>query len=385
MPHIHAILADVGGRSDRQADAKFETMDDRQYSSANLTGTRVLADICHPSQAWVLRPVLNELVRRGAEVEIVAREKDSLPKLLERFGIPFSVPVPRGRGLMGQLREFARREAHIVAKALRTRPALLIGTSFHIARAGFLSGGTSFVLNEDDARVVPLVRWLGYPLASRIVTPRCLAFENYGRRHLTYRGSQKLFYLHPSRFQPDPSVRAHLGPGRYAIVRLSALDAHHDRNIRGLATSDVVTLQKELGDRVRLVICSEGPVDESLSNYALRLPPELMHHALAFADFFIGDSQSMTVESALLGVPAIRVNDFVGRISILRELESAGLCFGFVPEETRTALDLAVRLTLDASTPSRHRDRLREYLSGCDDPVPWLLGQIDDALSGARP
>ena len=359
-------------------------MAEGQDPARRLVGTRVLADIGHPSQAWVLRPILSDLIQRGATVEVLAREKDTLPALLAGFEIPFSVPVPRGFGLAGQIREFVQREAHVVAKALRTRPALLIGTSFHIARAGFLSGGTSIVFNEDDAAVVPLIRWLAYPLASRIVTPCCLSFENYGTRHITYRGSQKLFYLHPNRFQPDPSVRKYVGQGRYAIVRLSALDAHHDRNIRGIETGDILALQQELGEGLRLLVCSEKPLSGALSAHVLRLPPELMHHALAFAEFFIGDSQSMTVESALLGVPAIRVSDFAGRISVLRELETAGLCFGFSPDEGRKAIDLAVQLSRDPSTQTTWSHRRRRYLSQCDDPAPWLLGEIDAALAARR-
>ncbi len=346
----------------------------------DFSGTHVLADIGHSSQAWVLRPIIADLTRRGATVEVVAREKDALPALLDHFQIPYSVPIRRGRGLLGQMREFAGREAYVIARALKTRPALLIGSSFHVARAGFLCGGISLVFNEDDAAVVPLIRWLAYPLASRIVTPRCLAAENYGARHRTYRGSQKLFYLHPNRFQPDPTVRSLVGPDRYAIARLSALDAHHDRNVRGIQTSDLVTLQRELGGEVRLLVNSEKPLPRDFAEHALTLPPELMHHALAFAEFFIGDSQSMTVESALLGVPAIRVNDFVGRISVLRELEAAGLAFGFKPDQGGAAIELALRLARDGSTRSLWSERRRKYLSQCDDPLPWMLKQIDDAL-----
>ena len=36
---------------------------------------------------------------------------------------------------------------------------------------------------------------------------------------------------------------------------------------------------------------------------------------------YIGDSQSMAVESALLGTPGVRFNDFSGEIGVLNELE----------------------------------------------------------------
>ena len=46
-----------------------------------------------------------------------------------------------------------------------------------------------------------------------------------------------------------------------------------------------------------------------------------MHHVMAFASLYIGDSQTMAAEAGVLGVPFVRFNDFVGRIGYLRELE----------------------------------------------------------------
>ena len=46
-----------------------------------------------------------------------------------------------------------------------------------------------------------------------------------------------------------------------------------------------------------------------------------MHHVMAFASLYIGDSQTMAAEAGVLGVPFVRFNDFVGRIGSLRELE----------------------------------------------------------------
>ena len=42
---------------------------------------------------------------------------------------------------------------------------------------------------------------------------------------------------------------------------------------------------------------------------------------MAFAKMYIGDSQTMAAEAAVLGTPSIRFNDFVGEISYLEELE----------------------------------------------------------------
>ena len=47
-----------------------------------------------------------------------------------------------------------------------------------------------------------------------------------------------------------------------------------------------------------------------------------MHHVMAFADIYIGDSQTMAAEAGVLGTPFVRFNDFVGRLAYLHELEN---------------------------------------------------------------
>jgi uncharacterized protein len=55
---------------------------------------------------------------------------------------------------------------------------------------------------------------------------------------------------------------------------------------------------------------------------------------MAFAQLYIGDSQTMATEAAVLGVPALRYNSFAGKISVLKELENKyGLMFSYLPSE----------------------------------------------------
>ncbi len=54
---------------------------------------------------------------------------------------------------------------------------------------------------------------------------------------------------------------------------------------------------------------------------------------MAFSTMFLGDSQTMTSEAAVLGIPSIRCNSFAGRISYLEEEEHKyGLTFAYKPE-----------------------------------------------------
>ena len=66
---------------------------------------------------------------------------------------------------------------------------------------------------------------------------------------------------------------------------------------------------------------SERPLEPQFEQYRIKINPLDMHHVMAYASLYIGDSQTMAAEAGVLGVPFVRFNDFVGRIGYLRELE----------------------------------------------------------------
>jgi predicted glycosyltransferase len=341
---------------------------------------RLLFDINHPVQVHLLRHPLAELARRGHECHVVARDKDVTLSLLERFGIPHRVLAPVGHGTWGRLRELAQRELKLLAVARALRPRLIIGTSAHAARIARLVGARSIVVNDDDASAVPLFRWLAYPLASAIVTPDCLRHEDYGTRHLTYASYQQLFYLHPRRFHPDAQVRGELGlraGDGYAVIRLSALGAHHDRGIRGIGEELILRLRDRLASRIQLFVSSEGPLSPRLESLRLPVPPERLHDVLAFAEFYLGDSQSVTAEAAVLGTPALRMNDFVGRLSYLKELEGYGLAFGFKPGQTDELMQALDQILGREDRRAVFAQRRTRMLAEKIDPLPWFLDVIE--------
>jgi hypothetical protein len=340
---------------------------------------RVLFDVNHPVQVHLLRPVLAHVQASGHERRVVARDKDVTLRLLAHYGIE-CIPTRPGRDRLGLLRELVQREWRVWRLARAFRPHAIVGTSVHAARVARLVGARSVVLNDDDATANPAFARLAYPLAHAIVTPDCLRAEAWGTRHHTYAANQQLFYLHPSRFKPDPGVRAELGlrPDEpYALVRLSALLAHHDRGVTGLQIDLVAELAARLAGRVRLFVSSEKPLVARLEPLRFALPPERLHDALAAAEFCVGDSQSVTAEAAVLGTPAFRLNGFVGRISYLAELERRGLAFGFRPGDEARLLEAVLALTADPERRARFAQRRALLLRETIDPLPWLIELIE--------
>lgn len=81
-----------------------------------------------------------------------------------------------------------------------------------------------------------------------------------------------------------------------------------------------------------------------------------MHHVMAFASLYIGDSQTMAAEAGVLGVPFVRFNDFVGRIGYLRELEDTyHLGFGIKASSEGSVDQLCSRVEVLVSMDSTER------------------------------
>ena len=76
-----------------------------------------------------------------------------------------------------------------------------------------------------------------------------------------------------------------------------------------------------------------------------------MHHVMAFASLYIGDSQTMAAEAGVLGVPFVRFNDFVGRIGYLRELEDV-YELGYGIHASPLPADSLIRRNDDSVQPS---------------------------------
>lgn len=347
---------------------------------------RLLFDVNHPVQVHVLRPLARHFAARGDRLHVVARDKDVTLRLLQHFGLEHEVPVPTGRGRLGLLRELLMREWRVLRRARAFRPHLIAGTSVHAARVARLCAATSVVINDDDARANPAFARLAYPLAHIILTPECLRHERWGARQHTFPGNQQLFYLHPSRFQPDPAVRRELGLAateRFVLLRLSALEAHHDRGVRGLDAAWVRTLSERLRGRARVFISGEKPLAGSLEALRFPLHPERLHDALAAADAYVGDSQSVTAEAAVLGTPAFRLNDFVGRLAYLAELEHYELAFGFRPGEEPRLLEAVLAVLARADRAALFAARRQRFLEACGDPLPQVLALLE-RLGAAR-
>ena len=338
----------------------------------------------HPAQVWMLQP-LAEQVSKIANVKWVIRDKDCAIEIAESLGLDYVRISKAATGFVGNAIEFGLNVFRCRRLARRLGIDLWV-TKYGCAHmAARYTKARSLAYNDDDADIVPLVAWTSYPFADMTLVTEFTRMGRFEKHAVRYAGCTELFYLHPSRFTPDESVMSELGLETgtpYAILRLSSLQAHHDKGIRGLSFDLLREVVKLTEGRVRLFITSERPLVPEFEHLRFPIASERMLHALAFAEFFLGDSQTMTSEAGVLGTPAFRINDFVGRISYLDDLESYDLAFGFRPGQEAPLLSKLKEVLAMENRSEVFQRRRERFLAEKIDPVPWHAEVIRMVLEG---
>lgn len=306
---------------------------------------KVFIYLGHPAHYHNYRRVVPMLEERGAEVSYIVSPKDVLQKLLEdeRRTI-YWLRAKNKTGKQGLVREILYREVQLFKIIKRERPNVLVGTDIVITHIGKLFGINSLLVTEDDSDAVPLLAAFGYPFASNILAPENCNLGRFSSKAIRYSGYNELAYLHPDHFQLDfDRIKDSVSGGMrsYSLLRLSALNAHHDNGIHGIDDEFANRLVQFLLQHGSVVISSERELPSNLEQYRLKCHPSQMHHVLGCAKVVIGDSQTVSAESAVLGTPFIRCSDFVGRLSIFQALENEHqLGIGVLPAEKERIFDI---------------------------------------------
>lgn len=288
---------------------------------------KILFYFGHPAQYLFLRQSIQILREKSISCDIVIKSKDILEKLLIENGEIYFNILPEGRksGNLGMLYGLLKRDIRLLNFIRGKSYDLFIGTDSSLAHIGFFKRIPVITVVEDDIDIIPKLAKLTYPFTSVILTPRECRTGKFEFKTIRYDGYMKLAYLHPSRFEKKAAIFKQ----PYFIIRVSALDAHHDKGVSGLTTILVKKLIQFLQTRGEVYISAESAMDEYFYPFLLKINPSELHQVLANAEILISDSQSMSMEAAMLGVPSIRFSDFAGKISVLEELEHKyNLTFG---------------------------------------------------------
>lgn len=340
---------------------------------------KVVVDINHPAHVHYFKNFVREMKSRGHEILITASEKDISYRLLDLYGFSYEKIGNYGRSILQKMLNIPILDIKMYFAVRKFKPDLFLGFgSIRAAHVSALMRRPYIAL--DDSEPSPFEHILYVPFADAILTPTSFR-KDFGKKHKKFRGYIELAYLHPHYFSPDPSVLDDLGvsvKSPFVLLRFVAWQAMHDLAKSGFSFEEKVGLVNELKKHARVYISSEVPLPPELEPYRLTISPEKIHHMLYFARLFVGDSQTMSTEAALLGTPAVRYNSFVGLEDMGNFLELEKnyglLCNSSDYDQARNT---AVGLLKDRESKDTWRRKCQQVLMEKIDVTGFLLWFVE--------
>jgi len=282
----------------------------------------LLVYLGHPAHFHLFKETIKNLQAKAVKVVIVIKSKDVLEKLLIDSKLEYlNISDANNKG--SAYKNFTKRLFNLAKIIRANKPNLLVGSAAELTILGKLFRIPSYIFFEDDFEAVKKFAKIAGPLATKLVCPDCCSAWKWDNKKLGYKSYHELAYLHPNHFTPDAEkVKSIFNINeKNFILRFAQLTAYHDVGKSGITTEIAQQLIDILSTHGNVFITSERALEPQFEKYRIQISPLDIHHALYFADMYIGDSQTMTAEAAVLGTPAIRFNDFVGELSYLEELE----------------------------------------------------------------
>lgn len=297
----------------------------------------------HPAQFLFVRQTISDLINNGHQVLIQIKKKDVLEELLKSSAFDYVniQPEVRKNSKIAALTSLLKRSRKMLPALRQFKPDLLVSSDASYAQIGFILGIPRITILEDDYKVIKKLALLSYPFTSTILCPEVCKVGRWKSKKVGYKGYMKLAYLHPTVFTPNKeSIEKYAFPENYALIRLAQLTAYHDDGIKGISENLLVSIIDQLKKNgITPIISAEGKIDQRYESLLLNIEANDMHNVLAHAKLLICDSQSMSVEASMLGVPSLRYSTFSGKISVLEELEHTyKLTFGFPISEGKALL-----------------------------------------------
>lgn len=294
----------------------------------------ILIDICHPAHFHNIKNFYFTL-RENHNIIVACQSIPIVKKLLNSYQIPYIEIGEKGKNIRDKIiKQFSfNRKIKYIEKERDID--LAIGSALSVL-ASRSTKAKSILLDEDDQKVQPFTAKFISPYADYILSPDALSYENL-KNAIYYPGNHELAYLHPNVFTPDPNILVKYGlneDDKYFILRFTAFKAHHDIHEYGLNIEQKHILIDTLSRYGKVFITTEAEIEPEFAELKMPISPDEIHSFLYYSQMLISDSQTMTMEAAVLGVPSFRCNTFANRLTVLEELElKYGLTFGYHPSQ----------------------------------------------------
>lgn len=344
---------------------------------------RILIDINHPKDINVFRNPIGIFEKEGHKVKIVAANKENVLEILEAYGFEYSTKK-HYKGILNKAIGMLKNDYIIYKISKDFNPDIF--TSFgspYAAQASKLFGKKHISFSDTDTNIKTLNQFVitTLPFSEVDYVPSCHKRDR-GSKQKKFNGYYELAYLSPKYFQPDPKILDKLKlpqDRRYILLRLSALNAHHDIGAHGFdfknerETLEYIQVLESYGS---VYISSEIKLGSVLEKYKLNIDPKDFHSFLSFCSLYIGEGASIACEAAILGVPSIYVSNT--RRGYLDELEEK-YDLAYTISDNKVALDKAIFLLKKDNLKEEWRSKKEKMLKEKIDVVEFIVDKIEQA------
>jgi hypothetical protein len=336
---------------------------------------KILIDIGHPAHVHYFRNFIKIMESKGHKFIVTTRDKECTIKLLEFYKINYICTGKSRKSVVGKMLSLLQNDLKIFLVALKHNPDIFL--SFFLpfpAHVGWILKKP--VIGFTDTEHAALSIKLTKRFTDVILTPSCYT-KDLGKKQIRFNGYMELCYLHPNYFKPNPSILNLLGVReneKYVIMRFVSWNASHDVGHSGLSIEMKHKAVKELSKYAKVFISSEGELPKDLKQYQIKIPPEKMHDALAFATLFVGESGTMASECVMLGTPAFFINTLTA--GTLEMQEESGLLFMFTKFEG--VLEKAVELLNTPNLKQEFQNRRQKMLADKIDVTAFMVWFVEN-------
>jgi len=334
---------------------------------------KIHIDVTHPSDVHLFHHFVNIAVSNGNEVLITARNKEVTFALLDAYDLPHIKLGKHYRGIIKKILGLFEYDFLLYRVLKKFKPAVILSCgSIYAAHVGWLLR-IPVITYEDTGNMEQIRLYL--PFVKSVITP--LKFSRFlGKKQIAIPTTKEIAYLLPKYYTPDPSIFDELGilpSTKYVVLRFVSWMASHDIGHKGIPYNNQLQIIEEISRYAHVFISSERPLSPELEKYMLKTKPHRMHDVLYYAQLLFGESATMASECAVLGTPAIFINN--ANIVYCIEQQKYDLVFNYREdiESIEEALDKACQILLDKDSKQKAAVNSRKYLEGKVDLTEYFL------------
>lgn len=334
----------------------------------------ILIDIGHPGHVHLFRPFAQKMMHKGYNVLFTCRQKEFEIELLKSAGLPYVSFGKHYKSKRGKIWGLLKFDILEILQGIKFKPDIFLSHgSIYAAHAAWLLRKPHISM-EDTGNMEQIRLYL--PFTKCVLTSYAF-HKNLGNKQIYYDSFHELAYLHPNYFKPDKSIFKLLDIDdgtSYVVIRFISWNATHDEGQKGLDFEQKLNLVGRIAEKQKIFISSEGDLPEELKKYQIKIPPERMHDALAFATLFIGEGATMASECAVLGTPAIYINSM--EAGTIEDQEKNNLLYHF--RNGHGVLEKAIELLENSNIKPEWKKRQQLYLSKKIDLTELLIWFVEN-------